>query len=104
MAGEVESIDWFLMVESTDFNLNINFEMILRSTREDLVVEEDLVMSSVLRNSINLGLNSINSSLLILSSFMPGNGVMLTCSAHAFSRTQNASAHIFRDGTDPMSE
>ena len=105
MATEAESINWFVMVESTDFNLNINFDMILGSTREDLVVEEGLVMSSVLRkSSFNQNLNSINSSLLILSSFMPGHDIMLTCSAHAFSRTENVRSRIPRDGTDPTSE
>ena len=77
------------MVESTNFNLDISFEMIVRSTSEDVVVEEGLVMSSVLRSSsISQDLNSINSTLLILSSFMPKADILLICTARTFSQTQ----------------
>ena len=105
MATEADSIDWLIVVESTNFNLNIDSENILRSTREDLVIEEGLVMSSVLgASSINQDLNSITSSLLILSSFMPGHDILLTCNARAFSQTQSASSSIQRDSTDLTSE
>ena len=102
---EVESMDWFIMVESTNFDLNISFEMIVRSTSEDVVVEEGLVMSSVLRSSsISQDLNSINSTLLIMSSFMPRADILLTCTARTFSQTRTARSSIPRGGIDPMSE
>ena len=103
MVTEAKSMEWYIMVGSK--NIGINAKMIIRSTNEDVDIVEGIVMSSNLRrSSLNQQLNSINSTLLIMPSFMPGDDIMLICNAHALSLSQTSSSTIRRSSTSPTSE